>query len=353
MKNTDVQNTTLAIHLVTWNGEQYIPFLIQSLKQQTFQDFSLHIRDNASTDNTVHILKEQLKQSSLSYTISQNETNTGFAIAHNQLYAQSTSPYFLMLNQDMYLEKDTLAQLMLILQTHPDVASISPRLMRWDFERVDTTASQGFTNTIDSIGLQVLRNRRVVEGFQQQEWPQIQSTFPSSQYPVFGVSGALPLYQRSSIKDVEYAAGKFLDETYHSYKEDVDLAFRLAASGHKSMVDLDAVAYHDRTASGSASLSDHAAAANKTKQTYTLRYKSYRNHLMTLLKNENTRDGILDFPFILWYEIKKLTYFLLFDRQVLKAWKDIWNQREDIQKKRTRIQAKHRLHKGAMRKWWT
>ena len=198
--------------------------------------------------------------------------------------------------------------------------------------------------------MKVYRNRRVVEQYTQQSWTELKNKFSSTALSVFGVSGALPAFRTSAIRSVVYADGNIFDESYHSYKEDVDLAFRLASAGLKSYVLLDAVAYHDRSAAGPKQVSDSQALANKQKQSELVKYHSYKNHLATLYKNEYWQNLTLDFPWILWYELKKFAYFLLFDRKVLGGLKGLFTK--DLAQKRRLIESLHRTSWQEMRKWW-
>ncbi len=45
----------------TYNGEKYLPELMDSLLKQDYPNFEIHIRDDGSTDGTVRILREYLK----------------------------------------------------------------------------------------------------------------------------------------------------------------------------------------------------------------------------------------------------------------------------------------------------
>jgi hypothetical protein len=73
---------------------------------------------------------------------------------------------------------------------------------------------------------------------------------------------------------------------------------------------------------------------------------------MTIYKNEYWQNFILDFPFILWYELKKWLWFLLFDWQVLKGHREIWKARKILKKKRRAIINKRKVSWKEMRKWW-
>ena len=50
----------LSVHLVTWNGAKYIPYLFASLRAQTFRDWSLVVLDNDSKDDTVLLIEKEL-----------------------------------------------------------------------------------------------------------------------------------------------------------------------------------------------------------------------------------------------------------------------------------------------------
>ena len=344
--------TKLSVHLITFNGSKYIPFLFDSLRKQTYQDWELLAIDNSSTDNTVELIQKELLNFPVSSRLIVNKDNKGFAGGHNQAYHETKSEYFLILNQDIYLEKDCLGKLMQFTDSHPETAAITPRLMRWDFDKKE------FTNQIDSLGLKVFRNRRVVEKGQGEEW-----TDNDGDQEIFGVSGACALFRRKVIDTVgAYCCtpshnGCIFDESYFMYKEDVDLAFRLRSAGYSAYLVADAVAYHDRTAVGEAYINtplheDIAAAKNKKNQSFYIRYHAYKNHLMTLYKNEYWRNLLLDFPWIFWYELKKFGYFLLFDRAVLKGLKEIWRDRQELKGKRLKIKDLRKVSWKGMRKWW-
>ena len=326
----------LSVNLVTWNGEMYLPYLFRSLREQTYQDWELVVIDNASTDETVSILEKELTTILVPHRLIKNLTNTGFAGGHNQGLRESHGEYALMLNQDVFLDPTCLEKLVLAMDSQAEAAAVTPRLMRWNFP-------DEFSNSIDSLGLKVFRNRRVVEIGAGQKWNASRWQTPpnlplerrgSKVVEIFGVSGALPLFRRDALQQVLLPDGNVFDETYHSYKEDVDLAWRLRLAGFGSWLVPEAVAYHDRTAVGTHDLGDGAAALNKRQQSAFVQYYSYKNHLATLYKNEQWQNFILDFPWILWYEVKKFGYFLLFNRNVLKGLIELWQQRKRLRELR-------------------
>lgn len=69
---------TTAIVLATFNGEKYIENLFKSLINQTYPANKIIIFDDASSDNTVNIIKEIIKEYNLkNVSLNINKSNMG------------------------------------------------------------------------------------------------------------------------------------------------------------------------------------------------------------------------------------------------------------------------------------
>jgi GT2 family glycosyltransferase len=336
----------LSVQLVTWNGAKYIPSLFESLKKQTFADWKLYILDNNSTDNTVELLKQELSNFSIQYELEEGSDNIGFAKGQNMLLKKHNAEYFVCLNQDLVLEPECFKKMVECMDNNKEVGSATPRLMKWILE----SDKESFSDEIDSLGLQVFKNRRVVEWYGGQNWSDKKSEIIEKGDNVFGVSGTLPIYRSSAIKSILDKDNNFFDPEFNAYKEDVDVAYRLKSAGWRAKVIFDAVAYHRRTGFGAKHMNDFSASKNKRKKSYYINYNSYKNHLMTLYKNEYWQNFILDFPFILWYEFRKFIWFLLFDTKVLKGLKEVISSKKELKSKRKAIIQNRKLNWRQMRK---
>ncbi len=359
----------LSVNLVIKNGARYIPFIISSLKKQTFQDFEVVFIDNASDDSTADLLQDSLVKENIEHRILRNADNKGFAVGQNQAYKESKTPYFLLLNADTYLMPDVLEKAINFLDLHPETAAVAPRLMRWDFEsslagyrdgtEISSAVHHGFTSQIDAIGIRLFRNRRAVEWLTKEEWAKdsqsddVRKIFEKSALEVFGVSGAFAIYRRSIIEKVLLPGDNLFDPTYHSYKEDLDLAYRLRNAGYVSYVLLDTAVYHDRTGAGPKKMSDFAALMNKKRQSYFVRFHSYKNHLRTLYKNEYWQNLLMDFPLIFWYEFKKFIFLLFSNPKVIfLGWREICRERKYTKEARKSIIKSRKMYWKGLRRWW-
>ena len=117
---------------------------------------------------------------------------------------------------------------------------------------------------------------------------------------VFGVSGCLPCYRVSALKQVSIDNTLF-DPTFVIYKEDVELAFRLNAAGYKSATVANAIAYHRRSLGKGTKRT--ASPENK--------YQSYRNHLWMDLMHTSASDLFTNRCVLLPYELLKAFYWLI------------------------------------------
>lgn len=333
------------MHLVSWNGEKYIPFLFDSLRAQIFDDWELHVWDNHSTDSTAEKIAVELLNFNRVNTFTIANENMGFVGGHNALFhnsLQSDARYTMLLNQDMMLDENFIDRLFYFMECHSDVGAASGCLFRWDFPQK--------TNVIDTMGLHMLKNHRVIEYHGGEEWRDEEERVKAVE--VFGVSGALPVYRNDALRDVVYR-GEVFDDDFFSYKEDVDLAWRLRLAGWQACTILDAIAFHDRSASGSADLSNRFAASNRSSKSIISNTYSYRNHLFMLFKNIQREEFPSLWPTV-WYELKKAVYLFFCDHVVFwKSWWSFIKLFPKLWEKRVYIIDHRRAEIGEIARWKT
>jgi len=358
----------LSINLIVYSQSEakYLPFLFASLARQTFQDWEMILVDNKSDGSVLSFAESALKKIGKQYRVIRNDANIGFASAHSIAYQQSKTPYVLLLNPDMFLLSDSIERMVTFLDAHQNASTVSTRLMQWRFEGLEhetntdlKTLEQSFSNDIDAIGIRLFRNRRAVEWLSRFTWSadseseDVRKLFGKSVVEVFGVSGAFAMVRKAHVDKVLLSGGDLFDRTYHSYKEDLDLAYRMRNAGFTSYVILDTCAYHDRTGASPKKMGDWSAIKNKKNQSYYVRFHSYKNHLRTLYKNEYWQNVLLDFPFILWFEIKKNVYLLLTDPMiVLRGWKEILQYARYTREARKSVLKSRTMYWKGLRRWF-
>ncbi len=269
----------VAVQLLSWNGAKHLHACLASLAKQTFVDFELLVLDNASSDDSVTIIEEALKNFPRPARLIRSEKNLGFSGGHNALFALTQSAFVFCVNQDVVVGDDYLARLMELLERSPRVGSAAGVLRHAD-------------GGIDTAGLQKNWHEKVFD---------IVTPPRTAETNVFGVSGALPVYRRAAVLEVS-PDGKLFDENFFAYKEDVDLAWRLRLFGWGACVAGAARAIHER-GFGTNKKGDPALAAKQR--------LSSRNHLLTLVKDLPAAE-MWRLPAVIVYELGKLAYLAVF-----------------------------------------
>lgn len=118
-----------SIGIVTYNNEAEIGALLKSIFKYTKDiHFQIYVVDNASTDNTVRIIKENYP----AVKVLAMKKNLGFGAGHNQLIPYIHSDYHVIVNPDIQLCSNAIADLAGYLNGNPDVALVGPKILNAD-----------------------------------------------------------------------------------------------------------------------------------------------------------------------------------------------------------------------------
>ena len=91
----------IAILLATYNGAKYIREQLDSLFQQSYDDFHLYVRDDGSTDNTLDIIKEYCQEFPGRITVlDDSQKHKGAAKSFMQMLEEIDSNYYMFCDQD-------------------------------------------------------------------------------------------------------------------------------------------------------------------------------------------------------------------------------------------------------------
>lgn len=123
------------IVIVTYNAMPWLSKCLESTKP-----YAVVVVDNNSSDNTVNFIKENYPEITL---LPQNE-NLGFGAANNigMTYAlKQGADYVFLLNQDAYLEKDTIEKLIEVHKKNDNFGILSPIHLNGKGDRLDQNFS--------------------------------------------------------------------------------------------------------------------------------------------------------------------------------------------------------------------
>lgn len=110
----------ISVGIPVYNGQAYIAQAIESVLNQTFEQFELVISDNASTDATEEICRSYAEKDSRIHYHRAPE-NMGAAWNYNQVFKLSEGDYFRWLAADDMLAPTLLGKSCFILDSYPEV----------------------------------------------------------------------------------------------------------------------------------------------------------------------------------------------------------------------------------------
>ena len=243
--------------IVTYNGRKWIRRCIDSVLEDRALNAHIVVIDNASSDDTLSILRDSYPQVHLI----ENRENKGFGWANNQgiSYAYKRgATHFLLLNQDAALRPGSLAR-MIEVQRQNDLPLVSP----FHLDGAGRWLDEGFYSFVNGRAL----------------FSDLFKGTPQLYYEVPFVNAACWLLPRRTIEKI----GGF-DPVFFHYGEDVDYCRRLIYHGGHPCVIPGAVIFHDRGKKGNAAAWERNALLSELLLAYGIRPSSRRVRMRFHLK---------------------------------------------------------------------
>lgn len=305
--------------------------------------------DNGSNDGSRDYIKK-IGESNHQIKIIFNESNIGFAAGHNLGIKMSDSEYVVCLNQDVILDKSFLKNAIEILDKNDKMGALQPKILR--LKKNDNSWQK--TDIIDTTGLLMLKNRRIInraQGLKESDHGlQVAGD-------IFGVDGAAPIYKREMLENIKVPlnGGKFeyFDEDFFMYKEDVDLAWRMKLFGWQAFYAPNVICWHARGSGDSAKLNYFDIIKERRKISQFSKYHSFKNQRLMQVKNEIWQTVLFDFPQIVFKETASWFYVLFFERYAVGSIVKLLKHIPKMLKKRKFIMRNKRIGVKEIRKWFS
>ena len=316
----------VAIVILNWNGqkmlEQYLPSVIQNSKDEA----TVYVADNASTDQSMAMLRAQFPEVKLI----QLEKNWGFAEGYNKALKQIEAEYFLLLNSDIEVTPHWLTPMIAYMDGHADVAACQPKLLSI-FERQRYEYAGACGGYLDKYGYPFCRGRifETVEA-------------DGGQYDtvadILWATGAALM-----IRAKDYWTVNGLDARFFAHNEEIDLCWRLRIRGRRIVCIPESKVYH-------------VGGGTLPKGNPMKTYLNFRNNLTMLYKclPEAELRGVMRWRWFLDYlaawEMLILKRNLGDFKAIYRARKAFKQWRKDFESDRREIQASRQLKKIPERK---
>lgn len=217
----------VAIVILNWNGEKMLREYLPSVVQYSRDEATIYIADNASTDNSLTLLKEHFPECKLIVL----DRNWGFAEGYNKALAQIDAEYYLLLNSDIEVTHHWLTPMIELLDSHSEIAACQPKILsvfnRDQFEYAG--ASGGF---LDRYGYPFCRGRI----FETVEKDNGQYDYQSD---ILWATGAALFIRANVYKEVGGLDGRFF-----AHNEEIDLCWRMNIRGYRVVSVPESQVYH-------------------------------------------------------------------------------------------------------------
>ncbi len=122
----------VSVVLIFLNEERFVEEALQSVRDQSLQDWELILVDDGSTDRSTSIARDLAAQDErIRYVNHPGHENRGMAASRNLGAAHTTAPYVAFLDGDDVWMPDKLAEQVDLLESMPDVALVCGALLYW------------------------------------------------------------------------------------------------------------------------------------------------------------------------------------------------------------------------------
>ena len=217
----------LAIVILNWNGAEMLKTYLPSVLQYSKDEAVVYVADNASTDNSIALLKEEFSEVKLILL----EKNWGFAEGYNKALEQVYAEYYLLLNSDIEVTPGWLTPMLSFMDSHEEVAACQPKLLSI-FQRDSFEYAGACGGYLDRYGYPFCRGRV----FDVVEQDHGQYDEPAK---VHWATGAALLVRARIYKEV---GG--LDARFFAHQEEIEMCWRMRIRGYQIYCLPESKAYH-------------------------------------------------------------------------------------------------------------
>lgn len=277
-----LKSKRLSIVILNYNTESLLRDCLASIPNNS--EYEIVVVDNASTDNSVNMVKKEFS----SVKLILNKENVGYTRGNNAAKGKVAGEYVLFLNSDTKVDKDTLPAMLKLMDEHPN-AGASTCLTLLPNGKLYYACHRGFPTPWNSFCY----------------FSGLAKAFPKSKTFAGYTATYLPI---NTLHEIDACSGTFLlirkklldqigwfDEDYFSYGEDLEMCYQVKERGYKILFNPDVkITHYWGASSGLKSTSKHVTNAdNSNSQKWNnARYKAmeifydkhYREHYPELFR---------------------------------------------------------------------
>lgn len=256
---TNMQIATVVIPNL--NGMKYLKDCLDSLMEQSRQDFSVILIDNGSEDGSADYVESHYQE----VEVVRFETNQGFCRAVNEGILRSETPYVILLNNDIICDSFFVEKLVQAMETEENCFSCASKMLQMYHPELMDNAGDYY----NALGWAFAMGK----GKKAEHY--------SKKRRIFSACAGAAIYRREIFQEI----GLF-DEAHFAYLEDVDVAYRARIAGYQNYYIPEAVVRHVGSATSGSVYNE-----------FKIRHAS-RNSIYLIYKNMPYLQILINLPFL-------------------------------------------------------
>ena len=209
--------------ILSWNGREFLPACLDSVRLQTYRNRTVVVVDNGSTDGSQAFVQQQYPE----VILIENGCNLGFSEGNNvglRFALEAEADYVVLLNQDTEVETKWLEELVKLAEGDRWIGGVASHMRLYTHKTL-----------VNSTG--------IVMNCAGQAWDRgfgrVDGTGHRWAKEVLGVTGGAMFLRAQVLHQVG-----LLDPAYFAYYEDLDLSVRIWEAGYRLVYGPGAVLYH-------------------------------------------------------------------------------------------------------------
>lgn len=211
----------VSIVVVSWNVRDLLRACLRSVRQHVQSSYEVIVIDNASTDGTVEMLRQEFSWVQLVA----NTTNVGFARANNQAMDRVSGSWVCFLNPDTELTEDALTPLITWASQQPRLGIVGPELLNTD--RTHQQSVRIFPTLLDQLTILCKMNWLLKSMPWMRRYYADPGARQRSPLRVDQVMGAMMVVSSHVLTEIGW-----FDPGYPNWFEEVDLCQRVKRHGY-------------------------------------------------------------------------------------------------------------------------
>ena len=217
----------VSVLVLNYNGRRFLDDCFNSLREASYPNQEVIMIDNLSTDDSVAYMEEKFPEVKLF----QNGINGGFSLAYNNAFKIAKGKYFVVLNNDVKVDKGWLEPMVILCEADEEVGAVQPKLLSMlEPHKFEYAGASG--GHLDKYGYAFTRGR--LFDLSEEDKGQYDDVAD-----VFWTTGAAMMLRAEALRK----SGDMDVDFVHHYEE-IDLCYRLNLAGYRLKVVPSSIVYH-------------------------------------------------------------------------------------------------------------